>query len=311
MPLFLKLKSLELDDSIVFANKHTLNALLEAPLQYLVANIGTGKGIGGIKEMCFRKRGRIPTLGTFVWTNADLKTDHSLDFLRSNTHLRRLSLPHPVCPDLLEHNLLPLLSREFKFLKSLDLTWATNTWEADFIPESGLQLVATIESLEQLQISGYNQDERRGGWWTGWTVNHAVLRQSLASLPRLKKLSITRDVYSNSINIPDIRRGEPQIYIRYYPTLPVRGTVSESEAVQSRHILFSYVHGCAMLKEARLYMKAFPKLEWLYLGQLQFEVCVINIEGIKKPWRYIAAPQMVRSSCKQKRGELFGSKNGW
>ena len=59
-----KPQKLELDDSVVFADQQTLNALLRAPLQFLIANIGRRNGLGKTKELCFRNRECIPTLDT-------------------------------------------------------------------------------------------------------------------------------------------------------------------------------------------------------------------------------------------------------
>jgi hypothetical protein len=45
MHYFTKLQRLELNESIVFADTQTLNAVLQAPIRYLVANTGPGREV--------------------------------------------------------------------------------------------------------------------------------------------------------------------------------------------------------------------------------------------------------------------------
>jgi hypothetical protein len=199
MPYFSRLQRLELDESVVFADTQTLNAVLKAPIRYLVVNTGRGKeGQGEIKKHCFRTRGCIPTLESFVWTHAELKDDHSLDFLRENSHLRRLCISHAVSPpDDIEGKLLPLFAENFRHLTCLDISWEqlfANT-DSETITLSALQKLGTISRLENLQISTYDSGAWQAGRLLGWIPDHDLSRQTLCSLRRLKKFSVTPDVY--------------------------------------------------------------------------------------------------------------------
>jgi hypothetical protein len=73
--------------------------------------------------------------------------------------------------------LLPLLTKSFTALTSLELMWL----ETD-IPESALYTISTIASLEQIQLGAGQVD----GWRHQWLICHATLVSGL-KIPVLSK----------------------------------------------------------------------------------------------------------------------------
>ena len=113
VPRFPRLRSLVIRN-VNFLDHSILDAMLQDNIRRL--DVDT--------EWCppsvnfFQNRGTIPSLETFVWSSENLLADQSLDFLRANPQLSKLSLRYPAPNFLLEQQMLPLLVTSFSGLKS-------------------------------------------------------------------------------------------------------------------------------------------------------------------------------------------------
>jgi hypothetical protein len=65
-----------------------------------------------------------------------------------------------------------------------------------------------------------------------------------------------------------------------------------------------------MHEEVEKYADVFPKLDWMYIGQLQFGIRTIN-EPAGGSRRHPVLLSRFRESCIQLREDIFGSKDGW
>jgi len=296
MPCFPKLRRLCLAGNVIFADSATLNALLHAPLRVLFTNTESAPGANTSKEICFRERGCIRTLETFVWNFAHLEKPHSMDFLQANSHLFKLSLCPPIRGELLEDKLLPLLSQKFLSLKSLDLTWR----EAS-IPDSALEKIGTIRSLEQIQLSALGKPGSRNYW----LVDHEAVREHLSILPRLTRISFRQDVYRNMS--PDkenaTESNHPSIPAFGEPEDPLRDVVPEMHA----KLTSKPGHLLNMLNEANEYSEVFPRLEWIYIGRIQ--MTIKTAEGVSGEGQLkLAVPvSNYRQDCTGLLNEMFGA----
>jgi len=89
IPHFPKLKALQLSNrEITFADTFMMEALLGAPLVVLEAD----PEHTDIHREVFARRGRIPTLETFVWKAFQFKKTTSLDFFCANNQLKKIAL---------------------------------------------------------------------------------------------------------------------------------------------------------------------------------------------------------------------------
>jgi hypothetical protein len=329
IPSFPKLRRFELDDSVVFADAQTLNSpiggLLEAPIRYLVANTGPGyEGHGKIRETCFRDRGCMPTLETFVWTHAELRDEHSLDFLIDNPHLRRLSMPGAIAPlGEIEGKLLPLLVANFRYLTSLDLSWQLVRHQNEHISFAELEKISEITTLENLQISGY---DRRPGGRLRWIPNHEKLREKLSPLHRLKKFSIADEFYiyedknggvyminpnSSPERFPSTIEKETRTAIARFTKQPLTaGTLPLDNFVGNAAVIYDNFHLPAMIAQVRKYRDTFPMLDWIYVGQLQFGLRLMAL-SMRPAARFITLISECRESCIKLRRDIFGNPDGW
>ena len=187
-PRFPRLRSLKLQ-SVVFSDYSMLDALLEENLRELEVDLGHD----ALSSEFFENRGAIPTLMTLVW-DGKFKPDHSLKFLQENTQLSKLSLQWEASGAFLETQLLPLLRTSFQRLTSLSLKW-----ESEAIPDSALEAVGSLESLQQLHLSAGHQH----GWKHNWFIDHGLMRSRLKNLTSLKRMAFSRDGYMNALEGSD------------------------------------------------------------------------------------------------------------
>jgi hypothetical protein len=152
-----------------------------------------------IHTQCFRNRGTIASLGTFIWTTSHILAEHLLDFLRANSRLPKLSLIFPGPTVLLETKLLPLLSLSFQNLRSFSL-------ELFEIPNSALKNITTLMTLEQIHL-------RAGGWNDCWLIDHESMRSCLGSLVHLKRVAFSKDSFDNWISEVDLYYAESALII--------------------------------------------------------------------------------------------------
>ena len=217
-----------------------------------------------IRAGFFRKHRTIPSLETFVWSYPRIPSTHSLEFLRANTHLSKFSLERRAPAELLER-LLSILSTSFSMLKSLSLVW-----ESTSIPESALELISTLKSLEQVHLSAGQQS----GWKCDWVIDHESMRKYLEKLPCLRKIALGRDFYC-------------------------------SGPIYHRDQVWEGKHRACVKAEATQYVIAMPKLEWLYVG----EYCLgfANFQGITEKEPYLLFED--RHICWTMVRRMFGGKS--
>jgi hypothetical protein len=244
-------------DNIQFLEAASLNALLEGNLVSLVADTERTP----IHSQCFQSRGTIRTLETFVWATFHIPADHPLDFLKANSQLSKLSLPSSAPPVFLETRLLPLLSSSFRNLSSLSLVW-----EGVEIPDLALEIIGTLQGLQQVHLSAGVQI----GWKHDWLIDHESMRKYLVSLPHLHTVAFSRDSYDNMVEWIDVAHYYERRHVDY--TAVVLKEDENLDTADSMAAVWERLHRDRMLDEATAYVDALPKLEWLYIGQLPMSV---------------------------------------
>lgn len=135
----------------------------------------------------FANRGTVRALETFVWTAPQLEQSPTLFYLEANKHIPRLRLEYAAKTVFLEERILPLLTHRFSNLTSLSLTW-----ENKDIPQTSLEYIGRMTSLEQLCLSAGEQY----GWRHDWYVKHDIMREYVCQIESLKKLVFGGDTYS-------------------------------------------------------------------------------------------------------------------
>lgn len=275
-PYFPKLRNLKLNN-VKFSDSFILDALIRDNLRTLDANTESSADF-------FSKRGKVPSLETFVWHSPCIPADHPLEFLRANSQLTKLSVPFVLPEVLLETQLLPLLSKSFQRLKSLSLKWDSTS-----ISESALEMISSLTSLEQIHLSAGEQF----GWENNMLINHGTMRTYLRRLPCLRRIALSRDTYPNE------QPGAPDSY--YYADRFVVGAPNPLDR-DTQSGLWEQKHCKHMLSEANEYARVLPKLEWLYCGQL-----VMGFRDISKTGERAAiALSPERDDCWTLLQDIFG-----
>lgn len=296
IPRFINLRRLVLRNHLAFQDTQTLNALLQAPIRHLASS--TEDPYTKVKAECFGNRGKIPTLESFIWTQKSNWTpgsrnyqveEWSLDFLRSNNQLQRLSVPYPISVDFGENQLLPVLSESFRYLTTLNLNFR------EHIPASTLTMISSLGSLENLQIRASTSTYV----YSGWHANHDDLRTYLAPLQRLKKFSVLRDIYDGVDTVFEPSPGEGPGSIEYMPR-----PWSHDGKSDSNHLRW-------MQEEADKYAVNFPRLEWLYIGQWQFGIASTEEPGGVTSTRSAYQLADYRQVCSHTRNKIFGDEYYW
>jgi len=305
-PTFPALRVLKLGN-FTFADSSVLDALISAPgARCHLHTLSVDTEANEIYSQFFERRGAIPSLETFIWDTFNIPDTHSLAFLESNSQLSKLSLTYETSPYFLDTRLLPLLSRSFTHLTSLDLSWAGPS-----ISSAALQLLSTLTSLQQLQLSA----GAKYGWRHDWTPNHDTLRKHLSTLPNLAKLALSRDTfrpdydwiaadsyYSARTFRP--RDAEEQAVADWIVS---RDTDEPGDAEESFHDqAWEKVHRKRVLAEAEKYVREMPRLEWLYFGQIPMGVVESNPDS-SEVGRKVAVPLFEkRDDCYTLLNRMFG-----
>lgn len=107
--------------------------------------------------------------------------------LRANPQIPKLAIPIANETELLDTKILPLLVSSFTALTSLNLVWRGLS-----IPESSIEMIGSLTSLEQIHLSAGDQH----GWRHNWLIDHELMRQHLGKLPNLKRIAFSRDSYN-------------------------------------------------------------------------------------------------------------------
>ena len=252
IPRFTSLRYLNFE-YLNFADTPMLEALVQDGIRTLDADTESSPACTEF----FQKRGAIQQLETFRWNCLHLAATESLDFLEANSHIMKLDMARQVSADLLENRVLPLLSKKFSNLTSLGLVW-----EGVSIPESALEIISTLQTLEQLHLSAGCQF----GWKHDWLIDHDSMRAHLRKLPLLKKLAFTRDSYEPRHPYTPVER--------YYETRLCADADGHlmPYSIEDHEMWLEHWHCSFMKVDAMKYLQIMPKLEWLYLGQLPMAI---------------------------------------
>ncbi|MCJ1251963.1 hypothetical protein MMC30_009201 [Trapelia coarctata] len=279
---FLRFGELDLQDSSV------LDCLIHDGLVALEVDIANSP----IHTTFFKKRGKIPSLETFVWDSYGREETQSLAFLRENPQLSRLSIEGLMPTALLENELLPLLSGSFQRLTSLSLAW-----ESNYISAWALKNISSLKSLQQLHLCVGARYERR----TYWAINHKSVRGYLRKLPLLRKIAFSCDSYKGPNLDSEVESYyEDRDWDLYDPDIINIITMDQAE----RDRRWEQMHSRRMVTEANKYARMMGNLEWIYVGQLP-----MRIEKDLKTKERIAIPLLEeRLSCWTLLKEMFGWK---
>ena len=282
---FPELRRLTIED-INFADSSFLESILgpEAKVRELEMDI---KHSSTEKDF-FSRRGNIRTLRTLCCLSMGC-----FRFLQANPQLHRLRIERAVEASVLEHEVLPLLAQFFEQLSSLSLVWA----EA-YISKNAFAQISTLQSLRQLHLSA----GRHTGLQHDWYVDHDEIRLLLRTLKNLRYLALSCDTYGDRSGYPDYywsnrvvlqSMGELAIWSNVM-ALPNNAFIKRSNPFSSNNdhpsnedeyysygddttqvrkaIAFDKIHKMRMTNEAVKYTRAFPKLQWIYIGKLQFAI---------------------------------------
>ncbi|KAI1741691.1 hypothetical protein F4680DRAFT_414760 [Xylaria scruposa] len=163
-------------------------------------------------------------------------------FIEANTQIRSLAVSWTV--DAFLGRIIQSLHYHGK-LKRLSLAWRETE-----IPETSLEKVSLLSSIEILHLSAGDQS----GWPHNWFVDHDKIKTYVSRLSKLRRLIITRDTYP--LPPDDVALFEPG---RYY----------DFRKPGSR---FWTSHETRMYQHAVAYVQTHPVLEFLHIGQVLFAV---------------------------------------
>ncbi|KAK3362201.1 hypothetical protein B0T24DRAFT_690963 [Lasiosphaeria ovina] len=199
-------------------------------------------------------------------------------FILKHPHLRKLSVHHGT-DALIDSYLVPrLASGRFDSLTSLSLGWEApampHTHDTMNLSNDTLAAIGRITTLEQLHL--------RVGTFPGhldslsqWLIDHGLVRQNLGGLTRLQKLAFTGDTYASARILQGCEAG---YYLIHRVTTQdrmnawfIQGGIGSVNALDDKGV-WELIHREKMIAEGRIYMAAFPKLEWLYCGQWPMQI---------------------------------------
>jgi hypothetical protein len=260
-----------------------LSAMLSSPCLRILDVEAAGPSIYHL----ISHRGGIPSLKSLIWHNCHLRFCSALDseaeyrpeqdaiasFCRANTQLEAIAFPQPIPTAFIEGRLLPVLAL-FRSLSSLALIFG----EAE-ISEPTLNMIAQISSLERLWLSAGNQS----GWKHDWSINHVMIRTALAPLQRLEKIAFTRDSYDSGWGegatdyyyarrmLPPNHRVSDYIGTRHNGR-DEDDDESGSENDGRADMAWEKFHLLRVMNHAKKYSQVFPRLNWVYVGQLPIAI---------------------------------------
>lgn len=227
---------------------------------------------GEIEKNFFADRGRIETLETLYSCAA--KSIESLDFLQANSQLSKLTVDSPLPPSFLDYtSFRPLLPGSFHNLTSLSLVW-----EGTSISDCALELISTLQRLQQLHLSA----GRQFGWRHDWRIDHEAIRLHLSKLRELRRLAFSRDSYCDNpgIDIENYYSGMTLV-LRDAGESAIGEDVRASEAeiededateAERCKAVFDKIHCLRMVKEANQYVHSLPRLSWIYVGKVPMAI---------------------------------------
>ncbi|RKF78053.1 hypothetical protein GcM1_214020 [Golovinomyces cichoracearum] len=188
------------------------------------------------------REGRIQSLRAVILNHTyggEIPNNSSFRFLKKNLQIEALGFYSAETHTLLERVL--KLVRKYFQLKKMSLAW-----KGFEIPESSLEALSSLSTLESIHLSSGCQL----GWRNDWPINHEALIAGLKKLKNLRRIAFTRDSYSYS-------RHDFMFEYNSYNQL--------------RHDAWD-LHERKMGETAYAYAKAFPNLELLHAGEMTIEI---------------------------------------
>ncbi|RYP92454.1 hypothetical protein DL770_001400 [Monosporascus sp. CRB-9-2] len=225
--------------------------------------------------------GTLRYLETLVFPQIRSKEKASLlqPFLARHPHISKLSISEGEetrgDDQSLSSQIIPLLRPDrFVNLRSLSLAFGDGTYSAErgprstTIPESSLEVIGKLVSLEQLSLSA----GVRAGWRTQWLINHDILRRHFVGLTKLKKLAFSRDTYSPNPIFAMLDEVEGYYSMRdvgreQNTAARARPELDDSHEGLADDEIWERAHRNLMLDEADKYAALLPDLEWILCGQ--------------------------------------------
>ncbi|RKF56323.1 hypothetical protein OnM2_082023 [Erysiphe neolycopersici] len=207
----------------------------------LLVNLAINYGDHETRKLLDRQ-GRIESLRAVILNHsygAPIPDTSTFRFLKKNLQLEAIGFFSAETQTLLERFL--RLARRFFQLKALSLTW-----EGFQVPNSSLEALSKLPTLEALHLSSGCQI----GWRNDWPVNHDAIKDGLKSLQRLKKIALTRDVYSYTRN----------------------GFTYEYNSYKELRFDAWDLHWNSMREKTLAYAKAFPEMELVHTGEITTEI---------------------------------------
>lgn len=227
----------------------------------------------------------MPSLEKFHWNNLGQSQSESYDlqFLQANSQLQQLSFTYPIPSQVLEFQLLPLLSTSFLNLKSLDLQW-----ESASISNRALTMISALKSVNRISLSAGKQFE--------WLIDHQSMRQCLHKLPLLRKIAFSRDSYDK--RIPGSQAGDYYLFFDL-----TEQELGELHNFQSPREAWEHIHRQSVLREADTYLEIMPQLEWLFFGQIP-----MSVSDDRKAGKKVAQALSGRDDCSTLLRRMFGGR---
>lgn len=173
--------------------------------------------------------------------------DVTLEFLKKNPQLKEFAFRDAETSTILERGLSILTA--FSRLRKLSMTWLEVQ-----IPDSSLDTLASLSSLEIFHLSAGSQHGRRHDW----RVSHENLIDRLKPLKKLTQIAFTRDIYSYTEN----------------------GQLIEHKTFTHMRQESRKAHSSSMRTWSTAYAKVFPNLDFIHVGQFSFQISRVggNIE---------------------------------
>ncbi|CZR53424.1 uncharacterized protein PAC_03302 [Phialocephala subalpina] len=245
--------------SVPYTDESVIRDFLQSPLETLVIATRSKNYV----ENCMAERGCISTLRTFV-CKTRRPGSATFKFLRANPQISTLCFPYWLSEEIVNQELLPMLSSSFDRLTSLSISWEQ---EKTPIDNTALGFIGTLKSLEQVHFAAGQEGGRQD-----WLVDHKNMRHWLAQLPKLRKVAFSRDSYT-PLN-PRFNSAEfiEFYYEDRYPDLRYSGGPFQPHDREERYRVWEEQHQGRILHEAQKYVEILPKLEWIYFGQLPMRV---------------------------------------
>ena len=293
--VFAELRHLTLD-MVSFADSEVLNLFMgdaTTPSTSKLRSLAIDVSTPSAREY-LRTRGNIPTLKHFTWINYNT-TDASYEdvhtFLEDNArHLESVHFPHAIPQDIIDEQLLPLLSSAATSLTSLHLVS-----DASSFPEGTLRLLGSISTLKRLWISAGTQ-----GFRGNWEVDHALICDTLAPLRDLRTLAFSHEAYvTEPAPHPLASRFCDYYTAKVFPDkLDLRAYLTPEEKIvydqcmcgkwnllvsqqlwHLRNNAWERWHAERMGRVGKAYKQVFPQLEWCFVGQIPVD----TVDGVVVP----------------------------